>query len=122
MDSNPRVLGGASVSTPRKTPRVCLKSTCAATLIWPKSAALHSDLQFLLGRGVEGIAGALVIGDGVGQHGPGLSHNGSSIHRRGLRLAAVYCPGCKVIGVSPGDTNASRVNAKPKGLPSRSAA
>ena len=45
IDSNPRVLGGGSVSTPRKTPRVCLKSTCAATLIWPKSAASQSDLS-----------------------------------------------------------------------------
>ncbi len=45
MLSKPRVLGGAAVRTPRKTPRACLKSIWAATLIWPKSAASHSDLS-----------------------------------------------------------------------------
>ena len=50
-------------------------------------------LQFFLGRGVEGIAGPLVVGDGVGQHGPGLSLNGSGIHRRGLSCPGMLLPG-----------------------------
>ena len=80
MDSKPRVLGGASVSTPRKTPRRVLEVDLRRHAHLAEVGGVADRLELLLGRGVEGIAGALVVGDGVGQHGPRLSCGGSSIH------------------------------------------
>ena len=127
IDSKPRVFGGASVSDASKDAACVLEIDLRGDAHLAEVGGVADRLEFLFARRVEGIPAAFVIGHGVGQHGPRFSLSRSGIHSSCLRLTGAstccrYCPGASVIAVPPSDWNASRVNAKPKGLPSRSAA
>ena len=53
-----------------KQSRVCLKSTCVARFTWPKSAALAHSCSSSISPTHRGRRAGLVVGHGVGQHGP----------------------------------------------------
>ena len=82
---------GFSVSVPRKTPRVSLEVDLRGDADLIEVGRVAERLQLDLRRRVERRAARLIVGDRVGQHGPGLRRSEVAHTKTLLRYALRRC-------------------------------